>query len=73
MTIEAIFIILLACMALAFVISVKIDLAVSAQDKCIEIDVTHYLQGPSHWAMVLHPFRWTFAQHYPELAKRAAE
>ncbi len=41
-----------------------------ARMECALEDMQAHDDGPSYAAMLLHPFRWTFAQHYPELAKR---
>lgn len=71
MTNEAIFWAALTVVAVAFFI--KNNMTCGARIKCIDIDIDHYRAGPSYEAMLFHPLRWTFAQHYPELAKRAAE
>ena len=71
MTAAAIFFI--ACAVLIVAIGIKIKMTLVAQDKCMELDITHFLQGPEFLPMLFNPFRWTFAQHYPALAKQVRE
>ena len=61
---------LLAFYVLIGAFLVKNGLTLRARRDCIDIDFDHYRAGPSYDAMLFHPFRWTFAQHYPDLAKR---
>ena len=57
---------------MAFIVAflVKNQMTCGARVKCACIDLDCYLAGPSYDAMLFNPSRWTFAQHYPELAKR---
>lgn len=58
----------LAVLLIAFLI--KNAMTCGIRIRCVSIDVECCLAGPSYERMLFNPFRWTFAQHYPELAKR---
>jgi len=71
LTLWAILIIaLIAFRALISALKLKYQMTYDACIKCMEADMELYLAGPSYNQMLYNPFRWTFAQHYPELAKR---
>lgn len=66
---EAIFIVWWICMA---VLVVRVHVAYRARDKAIDIDFHAVLRGPSARKMMIDLRKWTFAQFYPELARKVA-
>jgi len=63
---------LLAWALLLVAFFVKNGMTCAARIKCCNTDFDGYLAGPSYNQMLFNQFRWTFAQHYPEIAKRVA-
>lgn len=52
---------------------VKVFMTVVAQDRCMITDPIHYMHAPDFLLMLINLRKWTFAQHYPELAKRSKQ
>lgn len=63
-----IFLTVAALLVLVFLL--KNEMTCNARLMCIDIDFDAYNTGPSYDEMFFNPLKWTFAQHYPELAKR---
>lgn len=60
-------------MTLLILFIIKSTLTTSARIKCLIMSSEHYDASPSFDAMLFSPLKWTFAQHYPELAKRVGK